>query len=78
LSRYGTIFIWNYRERKNDKLLINVNMLKAIAITKYMMIGKINESSVPAIATIIILNAVITNPLKAVPIVNFDTTDSDK
>ncbi len=53
-------------------------MLKAIAITKYMMIGKINESSVPAIATIIILNAVITNPLKAVPIVNFDTTDSDK
>lgn len=42
------------------------------------MIGKVSESSVPAIPTIIILNEVMPSPLNAVPIVNFDTTLSER
>ena len=35
-------------------------------------------SSVPETATIIILNIVIDSPLRAVPMVNLDTTDYDR
>ena len=42
------------------------------------MMGAYKSSLVPAIATIIILRDVIPSPPKAVPIVNLDTTDSDK
>jgi hypothetical protein len=49
-----------------------------IAITKYKIIGKVSSLLVPAIEIIIIRNDVILNPLNAVPIVNFDTTDYDK
>lgn len=52
--------------------------LNKIAMMKYKIIGNVSESSVPAIATIIILKTVIPSPPNAVPIVNFETTDSDK
>lgn len=45
---------------------------------KYKMMGNVNSSFVPAMATIIILKTVMNNPLNAVPMVNFETTDSDK
>ena len=65
-------------ERKNVKLLKRVKKLNKIAITKYKIIGKVSSLLVPAIEIIIIRNDVILNPLNAVPIVNFDTTDYDK
>ena len=52
--------------------------LNRIAIMKYNMIGKVSESSVPAIDMIIILNIVIDRPLRAVPIVNLATHDSER
>jgi hypothetical protein len=55
-----------------------VKKLKPIAIMKNMMIDEELELSVPAIATIINLKMQIDKPLSAVPIVNLDTTDSDK
>jgi len=66
------------RERKNVRLLNNVKTLKRIAMMKYRMIGNVNSSFVPAIATIIILKTVMNNPLNAVPIVNFETTDYER
>jgi len=55
-----------------------VKTLKRIAMMKYRMIGNVNSSFVPAIATIIILKTVMNNPLNAVPIVNFETTDYER
>lgn len=40
--------------------------------------GKVKSSLVPAIATIIILRAVIPKPPNAVPMVNLDTHDSER
>ena len=56
----------------------SVKKLNRMAIIKYSTIGNFNESSVPAIATMIILMVVIPNPPKAVPIVNLDTTDYER
>lgn len=50
-------------------------VLKNIAITKYMIIGAVDELLEPAMANMTNRIKVISNPDNAVPTVNFDTTD---
>ena len=53
-------------------------MLKASAMTKYMIMGVISVLSGPKMAKMIMRTTVINSPDTAVPTVNFETTSCER